>query len=62
LFLLKRYARANNPAIANITSNLGIAFSSSVGNSVAVVVGDSVGIGIGVREREFLLALVLLSV
>ena len=42
--LLKRYATANNPAIADTTSNPG----TGVGLSVAVVVGDGVEVGVGV--------------
>ena len=49
-FLLpKRYATANNPAIANITSNPSIPFFSGVGITVTVAVGDGVEVGVGVR-------------
>jgi len=47
---LKRYATANNPAIADTTSNPGT-LSSGVGISVAVVVGDGVEVGVGVDVR-----------
>ena len=48
--LLKRYATANNPAIANASSNPGIPFSSDFGISVAVTVGVGVSLGVGVGE------------
>ena len=38
--LLKRYAIANNPVIANITSNPRISFFSDAGFSVTVAVGE----------------------
>ena len=47
---LKRYATANNPAIADTTSNPGT-LSSGVGISVAVVIGDGVEVGVGVDVR-----------
>ena len=45
LLLLKRYATANNPAIANITSNPGTPFSSGVGVGLGVGAGVTIGVG-----------------
>jgi len=46
-FPLKRYATANNPAVANITSNPCTPFSSDVGIFVTVAAGEGV-VGVGV--------------
>jgi len=51
LFLFKRYATANNPAIASSASNAGC-----VGVGVVIIVGEGLDVGVclgvGVEDRD----------
>ncbi len=47
-FLLKRYATANNPAIANTPPNPGSSGASAAGTDVGVAVGLVIWVGVAV--------------